>query len=127
MPRILVVDDDVTIRAMFSRALSKLGEVEVAAGGEEALQLLEVKKFDAITLDLAMPRVDGFGVLARLGAKEAKNHSTPVVVVTANPQDQAMSKSFHAGAVLFLTKPVSILQLGAMVSMALSQAAHLKK
>lgn len=127
MPTILVVDDDVTIRAMFSRALSKLGEIVVAPGGEEALTLLGQKKFDAITLDLAMPRVDGFAVLARLGAKDSKNHATPVVVVTANPQDQAMSKSFHAGAVLFLTKPVSILQLGAMVSMALTQGANLKK
>ncbi len=121
MPRILVVDDDVTIRAMFSRALAKYGDVESAAGGEEALQLLGEKKFDAITLDLAMPRVDGFGVLARLGDKTAKNHETPVVVVTANPQDQAMAKSFHAGAILFVTKPVALIQLGALISMALTQ------
>jgi len=124
---ILVVDDDVTIRTMFSRALAKLGEVEVAPGGEEALQALDAKKFDVVTLDLAMPRVDGFAVLARLGETDAKNHATPVVVITANPQDQAMSKSFHAGAVLFLTKPVSLIQLGVMVSTALSQGASAKK
>ena len=127
MPRILVVDDDVTIRAMFSRALAKHGDVDQAAGGEEALKLLDAQKYDAITLDLAMPRVDGFGVLARLGASTAKNHASPVIVVTANPQDQAMARSFHAGAMLFLTKPVPIAQLSAMILMALSQGARPKK
>jgi CheY-like chemotaxis protein len=121
MPSILVVDDDPAIRAMFVRTLAKHGDVDQAASGDEALELLARRRYDAITLDLAMPRVDGFGVLEQLGVATATNHSTPVFVVTANPQDQAMARSFHAGAMFFMTKPVSVLQLSTMVQMAMQQ------
>ena len=48
MPAILVVDDDESIRTMFARALRQLGDVDQAKGGEEALLLLEAKKYDCI-------------------------------------------------------------------------------
>jgi CheY-like chemotaxis protein len=121
MPAILVVDDDASIRAMFARALERLGDVEVAVNGDDALSKLSAKAYDAVTLDLAMPKVDGFAVLESLSAPSAKNHHTPVIVITANPQDQAMTKVFHAGAMLFLTKPAAIGQLVVMVQMALQK------
>lgn len=119
MPSILVVDDDVSIRVMLARALAKLGDVDQACTGEEALRRLGEKLYDVVTLDLAMPKVDGFGVLEGLGAPTSKNHHTPVIVITAHPEDQAMTRVFHAGAMLFLTKPVAIGQLTTMVQMAL--------
>lgn len=127
MPNILIVDDDQTIRSMFSRVLSKHGTIALAATGEEALSVLTATKFDAITLDLAMPKVDGFGVLDQLGSPHALNHATPVLIVTANPQDQAMTRTFEGGAMLFLTKPVSILQLSTFIEMALQHGRRPKR
>ena len=65
--RVLVVDDDVSIRVLVSRVLSRAAyEVEVARDGAEAIEMLARNHYSAIVLDLMMPRVDGVGVVKYL-------------------------------------------------------------
>ena len=122
MAGILIVDDDPTIRSMFARALANLAEIEVAANGGEALRMLGTKKYALVLLDLHMPLIDGFAVLHTLSTKPGPNKDTPVYVVTADVSDQARVRALKRHAVFFLTKPVPIATLTALVDSALKKA-----
>ena len=80
---LLVVDDDETVHDLVAQLLEKEPyQVRTAIDGIDALQKIEEEKPDAILLDLLMPKLDGFGVLAKL--REAANTaSIPVIVLTA--------------------------------------------
>jgi CheY-like chemotaxis protein len=76
--RVLVVDDDATIREILLSALSRRDLiVDQAADGSEALDLLRQNSYSVVLLDLLMPNIDGFGVLGEIGSAI----STPVVLV----------------------------------------------
>ena len=82
-PRVVVADDSALMRRIVSNSLTRAGVnvVGAAADGDQALALCEREHPDAMTLDLAMPGLDGLGVLRRLKAKGGKR--LPVVVVSA--------------------------------------------
>ncbi|MFT3768933.1 MAG: response regulator [Minicystis sp.] len=123
MAAILIVDDDPTIRTMFARALAGIAEPELAANGGEALRMLGAKKYALVLLDLHMPVIDGFVVLQTLASKPGPNKDTPVYVVTADMSDQARVRALKRHAVFFLTKPVPIATLTALVDSSLKKAA----
>jgi two-component system chemotaxis response regulator CheB len=82
-PRVIVADDSALMRAIVTNSLTEAG-VEVvgaAANGDEALALCERRRPDAMTLDLAMPGMDGIGVLRAL--RRRGGEAVPVVVVSA--------------------------------------------
>src|SRR5579884_1852191 len=81
--RVVVADDSALMRNIVARSLTKAGleVVGSAANGDEALALCERERPDAMTLDLAMPGLDGIGVLRALRARGGD--SIPVVVVSA--------------------------------------------
>ncbi len=102
--RVLVVDDSALNRRSIAAILSGSPQVEVvgkAADGEEALRLVSLLKPDAITLDLEMPRMDGFTFLRILTAKLA----TPVIVVSSYAQKENVFKALELGAIDFVAKP----------------------
>ena len=110
--RVLVVDDEPTIRDLIADALREAGyETRTAANGVEGLQILRRWLADTIVLDLMMPRLDGLGFvqLLRLNPRLA---SVPVLLVTAayGPMEAAR----RAGAQAVLTKPF---ELDALVEM----------
>jgi CheY-like chemotaxis protein len=81
MKRILVVDDEASIRLLFKEELEDEGyAVELAEGGEEALEKLGTSKPDLVTLDLKMPGMEGMEVLERI---REKDKDLPVVICTA--------------------------------------------
>jgi len=81
MKKILVVDDEEGIRLLFKEELEEEGyEVDVAAGGAEALKKLRTAKPDLVTLDLKMPGMGGLEVLEQI-RKEDKD--LPVIICTA--------------------------------------------
>lgn len=87
MGRVLVVDDEESIRTLIDRVLSRQGfKVETAADGQRAIEKIAQGEFDAIVLDLMMPRVDGFSVLRHLIATNPELVSK-TVVATAFPRD----------------------------------------
>src|SRR5277367_593761 len=102
--RVLIVDDSVFNRRSITEILSTSTDVEVvgkAADGEEALRLVSMLRPDVITLDLEMPRMDGFTFLRILMTKMP----TPVIVVSSYAQKENVFKALELGALDFVTKP----------------------
>lgn len=98
---ILVIDDDAIARDLIQRFLERHGyQVETAAGGEEGFKKAKELQPKVITLDLIMPEMDGWEVLAKL--KEEVNE-TPVIIISIMDQRE---KALKEGAAEFLTKPV---------------------
>jgi two-component system cell cycle response regulator DivK len=102
-PTILVVDDDADSRLIYSEYLRAQGWLTfTAADGRSALDKVAELAPDAIVLDLAMPRVDGWTVLKHL-RESSWTANIPVVVVTASMT--ARDEAFQAGCDAFLLKP----------------------
>jgi len=102
--RVLVVDDSAANRRNISEILEGSDEIEVigkAADGEEALQIALSFKPDAITLDLEMPKMDGFTFLRILMAKQP----IPVIVVSTYSHKDNVFRALELGAVDFVAKP----------------------
>lgn len=108
--RILVVDDDETVRDLMDRFLSKEGfSVATASGGREALKLAREWCPDAITLDVMMPDLDGWTVLAAIKG-DPDLADTPVILVTILDEK---TRGFALGAAEFMVKPVDRERLAA--------------
>jgi two-component system chemotaxis response regulator CheB len=104
--RLLVVDDSAYNRRNISDVFATYPEVEVvgkAADGEEALRLAALLKPDVITLDLEMPRMDGFTFLRILMSRQP----TPVIVVSSYSQKENVFKALELGALDFVAKPTA--------------------
>jgi two-component system, chemotaxis family, protein-glutamate methylesterase/glutaminase len=102
--RVLVVDDSAANRRAISETLSQAPGIQVvdrAADGEEGLKKAITLKPDVITLDLEMPRLDGFAFLRLLMAKLP----TPVVVLSSYGHPSDVFKAMQLGAVDFVAKP----------------------
>jgi two-component system response regulator MprA len=109
--RILVVDDEPAVRDALDRALRLEGyRVELAADGNEALDVLAAGAPDAVVLDLLMPNVDGLEVCRRL---RAVGDRTPVLVLTARDQVADRVRGLDAGADDYLVKPFALAELKA--------------
>lgn len=105
--RILFVDDDPIMREFAQVHLaSEKASVTTGADGLEAMEAVAAETFDIMLLDLEMPHMDGFDVLARLRADE-RTRRMPVIVVTGREDVFAIDKAFQAGATSFLVKPIN--------------------
>ncbi len=104
-PVVMVVDDQEANLRLLGTVLAQADyEVVPAMGGEQALQRIAAAPPDLVLLDMLMPGLDGFGVLARLKADPA-TAGLPVIVLTAAPEREHLVRAFAAGAVDFVTKP----------------------
>ena len=102
-PCVLVIDDDANARALLRRSLARAGyRVEEAADGRSGVARARVLHPDVITLDVMMPGMDGWAVLAELKADPALA-ATPVVMATILDEKQL---GFSLGASDYLTKPI---------------------
>lgn len=102
--RVLVVDDEPTLRLGFAYALSNRNTVvETAANGRIALERIAAESFDIIILDLRMPDLDGTGVIEEL---RASGNRIPVVLCSAALNPKAALRAIRQGVVDFLLKPV---------------------
>ena len=121
MARILIIDDDESIRSVFKRFLSGKGfEVEVASDGRKGLRCIELQPVDLVITDIMMPETDGLEVIMAICGKSSK---VPVIAMSggmhAMPMDfLPMAKKFGACKVLY--KPVELEDLLAAVEEALS-------
>ena len=109
---LLVVDDIEDNRFALSRRLAREGYLNVttAADGRHALELLNSKPFDLVLLDIMMPNLNGYEVLAAMKASDSLRH-IPVVALTANAMSGDREKAIAAGCDDFDTKPVELSRL----------------
>ena len=104
---VLVVDDAPTVRMYHGGVLRAAGfEVEEAANGLEALELLLAHRYDLVVTDVNMPQMDGYALVRRLRSR-AVARSTPVVTISTESQESDAETAYAAGANLYLVKPVA--------------------
>ena len=104
--RIMIVDDDPSVRLMMSSALESLGHcVEEAEDGLQALSLLENSIPDMLLLDVMMPGMDGFEVCARLKENPVLSE-IPIVFMTGTNDTGSIQRAFELGITDFVTKPI---------------------
>src|SRR5688500_1954673 len=109
--KVLVVDDDRSLRDALRRALSLAGyEVDVAEGGQHGLTRVAAGSPDAVVLDVGMPDIDGLDVCRRL--REAGNR-VPVLMLTARDAIEDRIDGLDAGADDYLVKPFDLGELKA--------------
>ena len=117
--RILVVDDEDALRMVLSSELSSSGyEVATASDGDEAITVIQNKKFDLVLLDIKMPKVDGFEVLKFV----KKNYPTMKVIMLTGFADlkNAIESKKH-GAEDFVSKPYDLVDLLTTIERVLSE------
>jgi adenylate cyclase len=110
--RVLVIDDDATVRDLMRRYLSREGfDVVTAAGGRQGLEFARELHPSVITLDVFMPDLDGWSVLQAL-KQDADLRRIPVIMMTISDEKQ---KGITLGASGYLTKPVDRAQLAQLL------------
>jgi CheY-like chemotaxis protein len=108
MKRILVADDKASSRELVRTILEKLGyEVFEAGDGAETLEVARAQHPDLIILDLQMPHLDGFGVIAALRREEAFA-ATPILALTASAMAGDRERATAAGFTGYVTKPIHL-------------------
>lgn len=117
-PKVLLIDDDEDVRRDYGRVLRRLGFApQMAADGQEAVELLERGSYDVIISDLEMPRMGGMELLR---AVRQHDLDVPVVLMTGRPDLTSAMGAVEYGAFRYLTKPVDIVQLGELLRRAIS-------
>lgn len=123
MARILVVDDDASIRAVIRAILEVEGhQVAEADDGIEAMARIKRQPPDLVLLDIMMPGMDGYQVLARIQELPSRR-DVPVVVVTALHHPEEVARELQGGAVDHVAKPFDASVLLAAVDHALQAPA----
>ncbi len=120
---ILIVDDDLITQELFKGLLEKQGynNIQAASSGEQGLELIKENPPDLILLDVLMPGIEGYEVCEKVKADKKTAH-IPIIMVTggAVQADEAVQKSFNAGAIDFITKPIRPIEFLARVNSSLT-------
>ncbi len=120
--RILVVEDERDLNRVISKRLMKEGyTVDSCFDGEEALDYMETGEFDAVILDIMMPKLNGIEVVK---AMRAKKNTTPVLFLTAKDSVSDRVTGLDAGAEDYLVKPFAFEELLARIRVMLRKQAN---
>ena len=108
--RVLIVEDEPRLAENIARSLREIAgyAVDVAPDGQEGLFLAESNAYDAVLLDLMLPKLGGMQVLTRI---RQAGQRTPVLVVTARDDKESVVALLNAGADDYLTKPFDLGEL----------------
>lgn len=115
--RVLVVEDNPVNQLVAIGLLEALGYVVTTADdGQCALEVLETETFDAVLMDVQMPRLDGYAATRAIRAAECDGARIPIIAMTAAAVEGERERCLESGMDDFLTKPVNPAALGAMVA-----------
>ncbi len=105
--RILIVDDEESMRLLLAKIIASALKAEVTLAGtsEQALRLAGNYAYDAILLDLLMPGIGGYAVLKEI-RRASPNVATPVIIVSVLSDRITQDRCMAAGATAYLVKPV---------------------
>ena len=108
---VLVIDDDANVRELLTRNFAASGLQTVqATNGEEGLQLAQQVAPDAITLDVMMPKTNGFEVCRRI-REQSRLNNLKIVMLTAKGREAEVTKGLALGADSYIIKPFSTREL----------------
>jgi signal transduction histidine kinase/CheY-like chemotaxis protein len=111
--RVLVVEDEETVRIVMQRSLEQLGyQVDAAASGNEALQEFQLKPYDLVVLDIMMPEMPGDELFKKLRAIDPE---IPVLIASGYSSDSRTKKMLQAGRCGYIQKPFGVEDLAAEV------------
>ena len=126
MARLLLLDDSVELLETVQSRLAALGhEVISCRTGKQALAHIDETRFDVFILDLNVADVSAFDITTKM-ASNALNWASPIIVMTAHPQPEALFKALNAGASFVLAKPFSFATLADKVTQLLGPRDALK-
>lgn len=119
---VLCVDDQESMLKLHHFAFTQLGvrHVTGAKSAVEAIDCIQRKAFDIVTLDWNMPGIDGLTLFKMLRKHPTTAH-LPVIMVTGNADEASVKEAFAAGVRLFLKKPVSVRDLRTRVEAAIGK------
>lgn len=118
--KVLVVEDEIRLLRSLAKALREEGyAVDTASEGEEGLYKARYNDYDAIVLDVMLPRLDGWQLLERL----RKTHSTPVLFLTARDTPADRVRGLDGGADDYLVKPFDLSELFARLRAVIRRSA----
>jgi excisionase family DNA binding protein len=118
-PRVLVVDDEASIRDLLSKTLALAEyDVDVAPDGRSALERMRMYPYDLLIADLKMPGMDGLTVI-----REAKRYKgdLPVIIITGFSTESSAIEAVNLGVAGYLTKPFRVPQVLAAAAKALGE------
>jgi excisionase family DNA binding protein len=118
-PRVLVVDDEASIRDLLAKTLALAEyDVDVAPDGRSALERMRLYPYDLLIADLKMPGMDGLTVI-----REAKRYKTdlPVIIITGFSTESSAIEAVNLGVAGYLTKPFRVPQVLAAAAKALGE------
>jgi len=118
-PRILVVDDEASIRDLLAKTLALAEyDVDVAPDGRSAIDRMRVYAYDLLIADLKMPGMDGLAVI-----REAKRYKSdlPVIIITGFSTESSAIEAVNLGVAGYLTKPFRVPQVLAAAAKALGE------
>jgi excisionase family DNA binding protein len=118
-PRVLVVDDEATIRDLLSKTLALAEyDVDMAHDGRSALERLRIIPYDLLITDLKMPGVDGLTVIREARRLKA---DLPVIIITGFSNEASAIEAVNLGVSGYLTKPFRVPRVLAAASKALGE------
>jgi DNA-binding response OmpR family regulator len=119
-PRILLVDDELSVQKLLAYPLRKEGyDVIPALDGREALERLRDDNFDLVVLDVMLPRMDGFDVCRAIRSRS----TVPIIMLTAKTEETDKVLGLELGADDYITKPFSVREFRSRVKAVLRRAA----
>ncbi len=105
MQKILLVEDDESIRDLYKRQLALAGfSVETASTGQEGLALAQKNKYDLLILDIMLPDVNGVEILKRIRKEQGVNKDTVTIFLTNLGQEDVVREGLMQGAIAYLIK-----------------------
>jgi PAS domain S-box-containing protein len=115
--RILVVDDNETVRSIVASQIASRGhQPDTAEGAVKALEMMKAARYDAVILDISMPVMDGFEALGIMRGLPGAAGRTPVIALTAHALVEVRERCLAAGFDQFLTKPVRADELARVIA-----------
>ncbi|MBF0102377.1 MAG: PAS domain S-box protein, partial [Desulfobacterales bacterium] len=111
MVPILLVEDDITNRAVASGILQKMGlQVDIAESGELAIKILETISYSLVFMDVNMPGMSGYEAtqIIRDPNSSVLNHHVPIIAMTAHAMQDARDNCLHAGMNDYISKPIDV-------------------
>jgi CheY-like chemotaxis protein len=118
-PRVIVVDDEASIRDLLAKTLALAEyDVDVAPDGRSALERMRMYPYDLLIVDLKMPGMDGLAVI-----REAKRYKAdlPVIIITGYSTESSAIEAVNLGVAGYLTKPFRVPQVLAAAAKALGE------